>query len=63
MRPLTSAAGLRPPVPVIFAKADGASQFDQHKARDASIASFHVNQLNNGEQNSTDTKFQDSVKT
>ena len=56
MRPLTSAAGLRPPVPVMFPQADGASQFDQHKARDASIASFHVNQLNNGEQNSTDTK-------
>ncbi|XP_057502864.1 uncharacterized protein LOC130786579 isoform X1 [Actinidia eriantha] len=63
VRPLTSAAGLRPPVPVMFPQADGASQFDQHKARDASIDSFHVNQLNNGEHNSADTKFQDSVKT
>ena len=63
MRPLTSAAGLRSPVPVIFTQADGASQFDQHKARDGSIDSSHVNQRNNGEQNSADMKFQDSAET
>uniref|UniRef100_A0A5B7AW49 Epidermal growth factor receptor substrate 15-like 1 n=1 Tax=Davidia involucrata TaxID=16924 RepID=A0A5B7AW49_DAVIN len=58
-QPMTPAAGLRPPRPVMFPQADVAMQFDQQKTRMTSMENSHVNQLSNGEQNQLNLNSQE----
>ncbi|KAA8537395.1 hypothetical protein F0562_026918 [Nyssa sinensis] len=62
-QPITSAAGLRPPRPVMFPQADRAMQFDQQKTGVTSMENSHVNQLSNGEQNLLNSKSQEAAET
>lgn len=60
-RPMTPTAGLRPPVPVSAPNVDGAMMFNQQKSRAPELDDPFANQLDNGEQNSANSKLQEAT--